>query len=188
LPTEIAVDPLRPETATGVVEHPHPVVAVVPLPSSPSDSSPQHSTLPPDRSTQADSPPAAIAITELDEAPLDEPDEPPLDDALPLDEPDEPPLDDALPLDEPDEPPLDDALPLDEPDEPPLDDALPLDDAPPLDVDEPKPDEPSSVTPPESAAALALPSSPGKSPMPRREPHALAPRHDVSAVSAASRL
>jgi hypothetical protein len=78
----------------------------------------------------------------------------PLDDdeAPPLDEPDE-----TLPPDEPDEP-----LPLDEP---------PLDEAVPPDVDEPSLDEPSSVTPPESAAAAAPPSSPGKSPMPRSEPH-----------------
>jgi len=50
---------------------------------------------------------------------------------------------------------------LDEPDAP-----LPVD-APPLDVDEPKLDESSSVSPPESAAALAPPSSPGRSEMPR---------------------
>jgi hypothetical protein len=127
-------------------------------------------------------------------APLDPPlralplDEPLLDEALPLDEPDEPLLDEALPLDEPDEPLLDEALPLDEPDEPLLDEALPLDEAPPLDVDEPKADEPSSVTPPESATAPALPSSPGRSEIPRSDPHALAPRSDVSAISAASRV
>ena len=105
----------------------------------------------------------------------------PPDEALPLDELDEPLLDEA-PL--PDEAlPLEEALPLDV-DEP--EEALPLDEAP-LDVDEPKLDEPSSVTPPESAAAPAPPSSPGRSEIPRSEPHALAPRH-VSAISAASRV
>lgn len=99
-----------------------------------------------------------------------------------LDELDDPLLDEAPPLDEPDEPPLDEALPLDELDDPLLDEALPLDD------DGPKLDEPSSVIPPESAAGPALPSSPGKSPIPRSEPHALAPRHDVSAISAAGRV
>jgi len=70
-----------------------------------------------------------MAITELDDPPLDELDEllldeaPPLDE-VPLDELDEPPLDEALPLDEPDKPLLDEA-PLDELDEPPLDEALP---------------------------------------------------------------
>jgi hypothetical protein len=52
------------------------------------------------------------------------------------------------------------APPLDEFDDPLLDGVLPL--------DEPELDEPSSGTPPESAAA---PSSAGKSPMPRSEPH-----------------
>ncbi len=68
----------------GAVEQSHPVVVVVPLPSSPEVLSPQHSTVPPESSAQADSPPAAMAITELDE--------PPLDEALPLDELDEPPV------------------------------------------------------------------------------------------------
>jgi len=102
--------------------------------------------------------------------PLDVLDEPPLDEALPLDVLDEPLLDEAPPLEDPD----DEALPLDRPDPPPADEALldepdaPLPvDAPPLDVDEPKLDEPSSVSPPESAAALAPPSSPGRSEMPR---------------------
>jgi len=123
----------------------------------------------------------------LDEVPLDELDEPPLDEALPLDEPDKPLLDEA-PLDELDEPPLDEALPLDVPNEPLLDEALPLYEALPLDVDDPKLDEPSSVTPPESAAALALPSSPGKTPMPRSDPHALTTRHNARAMSAAARV
>jgi len=127
-------------------------------------------------------PDEALPLDELDEPLLDEaplPDEAlPLEEALPLDadDPDEAPLpDEALPLEE--------ALPLDV-DEP--EEALPLDEAP-LDVDEPKLDEPSSVTPPESAAAPAPPSSPGRSEIPRSEPHALAPRH-VSAISAASRV
>jgi hypothetical protein len=42
--------------------------------------------------------------------------------------------------------------------------------------------------PPESAVAPALPSTPGKSSMPRSEPQALVPRHDVSAISGASRV
>jgi hypothetical protein len=125
----------------------------------------------------------------LDELPLDEPlpEEPlPLDELL-LEDPldallDEPLLDEAVPLDEPDEALLDEPL-LDEAlDEPLLDEALPLD------VEEPKPDDPSSVTPPESGATPALPSRPGKSPMPRSEPHAVAPRHNVSAIGAASRV
>lgn len=102
--------------------------------------------------------------------PLDALDEPPLDEVLPLDVLDEPLLDEAPPLDDPD----DEALPLDRPDAPLADEAsldepdAPLpDDARPLDVDEPKLDEPSSVTPPESAAAPAPPSSPGRSEMPR---------------------
>ena len=106
------------------------------------------------------------------DVPPDELDEPLLDEALPPDE--------ALPLDEPDELLLDEALPPDEPDE------LLLDEAPPLDEPDEPLDDPSFVTPPESSAAPALPSGPGKSPMPRSEPHALAPRHNVSGISTAS--
>jgi hypothetical protein len=74
-PAEIAVTPLRPETATGVVEQATSppnngfVLAqvsgpvVVPLPSSPELFSPQHSTMPPERSAQAKSPPAEMAVT-----------------------------------------------------------------------------------------------------------------------------
>src|ERR1019366_3227696 len=57
---EIAVAPLRPETAMGVDE-----LVVVPLPNWPSPLNPQHSTVPPESSAQADSPPAEIAVTPL---------------------------------------------------------------------------------------------------------------------------
>jgi len=59
-PTAIAVAPLRPETATGVEE-----AVVVPLPSLPYPLSPQHSTVPPESTAQAESPATAIAVAPL---------------------------------------------------------------------------------------------------------------------------
>jgi hypothetical protein len=69
LPTETAVAVLMPETATGVVEHEDPLHVcgplVVPLPSSPWLLPPQHSTLPPVSSAQADPPLKEMAVAPL---------------------------------------------------------------------------------------------------------------------------
>jgi len=67
---EMALTPVRLGTATGSVEHEPPELQVsgpvdVPMPSSPSVLSPQHSTVPTDRSAQALKIPADMAVTPL---------------------------------------------------------------------------------------------------------------------------
>jgi hypothetical protein len=113
---------------------------------------------------------ASEAPSGAHDAPLDP------DDELPPPELDPPLLEllDDEPLDEP---------PLDEPDdEPLLDEVLPLDKAPPEELDEP-----SFATSPESAAAPTPPSSPGRSEIPRSEPHpAMGHRAGASALHHAS--
>src|SRR5450631_1759606 len=67
-PTVIAVAVVIPETITGVVMHRHPVVIVVPLPSWPSLSDPQHITVPPESRPQTWPIPAAtIVVPEMPE-------------------------------------------------------------------------------------------------------------------------
>jgi len=94
----MAITPLKPDTATGVVEHAEPSEHVsgpvlVPSPSSPSVLVPQHSTVPPESSAQVD-PPAATAVTFV---PLELTLAPPLGPVLPPDSDSELFFDPALP-------------------------------------------------------------------------------------------
>jgi hypothetical protein len=59
-PTQTAVAPASPLTATGVAG-----LFVVPLPSSPAELSPQHCTVPPDSNAQAESSPTETAVASV---------------------------------------------------------------------------------------------------------------------------
>jgi hypothetical protein len=66
-PAEMAIAPVNPLTAVGVLRHPDGsrqfVPPIVPSPTSPSPLAPQHRTVPPESSTQAELLPTETAVT-----------------------------------------------------------------------------------------------------------------------------